>query len=198
MSCRLTGPEQLELWRRAVAGDRAARDALFASVAGIVRQAAGQYAWAGMRQSRDDLEQEGWVAVGLAVSQFDPSHGVKFSTYCRPKVADRIQRWIEANRPAGEEECGERALEESSEASPVDTALVANLLNRLPPVERRVVEWRYGVGGVPERRAAEIAAELGVTVKRVEAILRTALDRMAGRRKTAGAIGGRVRCSHPV
>ena len=55
---------------------------------------------------------------------------------------------------------------------------VAELLARLPEVERRVIEARYGLGGRPAQSLAEIAADLGLSRQRIGQIEHRALARM--------------------
>jgi RNA polymerase sigma factor (sigma-70 family) len=52
------------------------------------------------------------------------------------------------------------------------------LLEALPDRERRVIEWRFGLGGLAERTLQEIGEELGLSRERVRQIERGALERL--------------------
>jgi RNA polymerase primary sigma factor len=69
-----------ELLARARAGDDTAMNELLSSNRGLVRRA---LILSGLDRSpaRDDLEQEGLVALYKAAQRWDPVHGVRFSTF---------------------------------------------------------------------------------------------------------------------
>ncbi len=55
---------------------------------------------------------------------------------------------------------------------------VPALLENLPERERRVLEWRFGLGGSDERTLQDIGDELGLSRERVRQIERGGLDRL--------------------
>ncbi len=48
-------------------------------------------------ENKDDLFQIGCVGLVKAVDNFDPSFGVKFSTYCVPMIQGEIRRYVRDN-----------------------------------------------------------------------------------------------------
>ena len=48
-------------------------------------------------ENKDDLFQIGCVGLLKAVDNFDPSYGVKFSTYCVPMILGEIRRYVRDN-----------------------------------------------------------------------------------------------------
>jgi len=55
---------------------------------------------------------------------------------------------------------------------------VEHALGHLPPVERRILELRFGLGGKPERSFREVAQDLRLTAGQVRAAEETALRRL--------------------
>lgn len=69
--------------------------------------------------------------------------------------------------PDPEETILERQLEDA----------LASILDKLPPMERQILEWHYGIGGGPVRTLHEIGQALGYTRERVRQVELRALDR---------------------
>jgi len=78
----------IELAQRALRGDSAAEEALVSEYARIVRVCSRPYFLAG--GDGEDLTQEGMLGLLSAIRTFDPSKGVKFSTYAEFCVRRRI------------------------------------------------------------------------------------------------------------
>jgi len=78
----------LDLAKRAACGDKAAEEALISGYSRLVRVCARPYFLAG--GDGEDLFQEGMLGLLSAVRTFDPSKGVKFSTYAESCVKRRI------------------------------------------------------------------------------------------------------------
>jgi len=81
-------PKSLDLAQKAAMGDPAAEEALVSEYARLVRVCARPYFLAG--GDSEDLIQEGMLGLLSAVRTFDPSKGVKFSTYAKFCVQRRI------------------------------------------------------------------------------------------------------------
>ena len=48
-------------------------------------------------ENKDDLFQIGCIGLMKAIDNFDPSYGVKFSTYCVPMILGEIRRYVRDN-----------------------------------------------------------------------------------------------------
>ena len=89
----MTPAEQLELARRARAGDLAARDELVERMEGwAVRRALRYWPQAKGRHEFDDLLQEARIGLLDAVDRFDPERGIRFQTYSAYWMDNRISR----------------------------------------------------------------------------------------------------------
>src|SRR5262252_2008918 len=94
----LTRTEELELAKRAQAGDRIARETLIASNLRLVVSIARSYRSATLDQL--DLVQEGTLGLIAAVDRYDWRRGTKLSTYAFPWIRHAILDAIEARRGA--------------------------------------------------------------------------------------------------
>ena len=86
-----------ELLARARAGDASARDTLVRANLGLVRAAARRFQRPGLEY--DDLFQAGCIGLMKAVDGFDPSYGVRFSTYAVPVIVGEMRQYARAQRP---------------------------------------------------------------------------------------------------
>ena len=69
---------------------------------------------------------------------------------------------------------------EAEEAEVVE--ILAGELGRLPPRERRAIEWRYGLGGSREHTYADIAARIRVSPERARQIVARVICKLYGSR----------------
>ncbi len=76
-------------------GDIAARDALVRENAPLVKSMVKRYLNRGA--DYDDLFQVGTIGLLKAISGFDPSFSVKFSTYAVPMICGEIKRYVRDN-----------------------------------------------------------------------------------------------------
>src|SRR5215203_5228817 len=88
----LTPEEELDLGRRARAGDAQARARLIEKNLRLVVSVAKRYR--GMGLSFEDLIQEGNIGLMRAVERFDPERGFRFSTYATWWIRQAIGRGV--------------------------------------------------------------------------------------------------------
>ncbi|HET6659257.1 MAG TPA: RNA polymerase sigma factor RpoD/SigA [Rubrobacter sp.] len=88
----LTHKEEIDLSKRAKAGDKGARQRLIEKNLRLVVSVAKKYR--GMGLPFEDLIQEGNIGLMKAVEKFDPDRGWRFSTYATWWVRQAVQRAV--------------------------------------------------------------------------------------------------------
>lgn len=141
--------ELRRLSQAAARGDRAARERIVAANLNLVRHVIRRYR--AMGQDSEELFQVGCVGLLKAVDRFDPTRGTRFSTYAVPLILGEIQRHLRDSAPAG---LGRGAHRLARAARATEEALTKRL-ERVPT-------------------AAEVAAELGVSVAELGAAIEAA------------------------
>ncbi len=120
-------------------------------------------------------------ALMHAVDRFDFARGHRFTTYATWAMVNELTRYdrmqkrrrsrtiaLDADGLAAGESDSERY--EREEAQDVCRKAVDRLLNRLNWRERRILEYRHGIGGIPEQSLKEIGRDLGICKERVRQI----------------------------
>jgi|tagenome__1003787_1003787.scaffolds.fasta_scaffold20542066_2 RNA polymerase sigma-B factor len=82
--------DEWELWRRAHAGDRAARERLIEQNMPLARSLAVQYRHA--REPLEDLCQVAMLGLVKAVDRFDPDRGIAFASFAVPTILGELRR----------------------------------------------------------------------------------------------------------
>lgn len=248
---RLSAPAELDLARRARAGDSAARERLIQSGISLVVAIARRYYSRHLEQ--EDLVQEGILGLAEAVDRFDADRGAGFATYATYWIRRRILAALERNMhlirlpvdvlyasrrashgdpnpPAGEESGPHRrvsarrlesalplvaeplSLSAAADADPQmpeladtvtpepETVLLQSeerehlfrLLGTLSPIERLVVESRFGLKEDPVP-LGDLAYRLRTTTEGVRYIQRRAIRKLQKRwldddRETTGPV----------
>ena len=142
----LVRDEELDLARRARAGDDAARRKLAESNLRLVCNIAKKYSATGI--SFEDLVQEGTIGLMRAIDRYDPEMGWKFSTYA--------VFWIK-------QAIGKAMLQRSRVIR-----LPAHILESVKKVAKRKNDLAAKLGRPPTE--AELSKDLGITVERLVAI----------------------------
>ena len=91
----LSQVEMDALLQRASAGDREARQQLVEGNLRLVLSVIQRFS--GRGESPDDLFQVGCIGLMKAVSNFDPTKQVRFSTYGVPMIAGEVRRYLRDN-----------------------------------------------------------------------------------------------------
>jgi RNA polymerase sporulation-specific sigma factor len=91
----LTQVEMDTLLRRAREGDKSAREALIEGNLRLVLSVIQRFDKRG--ESPDDLFQVGCIGLIKAISNFDPTKNVRFSTYGVPMIAGEVRRYLRDN-----------------------------------------------------------------------------------------------------
>lgn len=87
--------EKMELIVRAQAGDEQARQKMISGNLRLVLSVVQRFA--GRGENPDDLFQVGCIGLIKAIDHFDPSLGLRFSTYGQPMIAGEIRRFLRDN-----------------------------------------------------------------------------------------------------
>ena len=93
----LTAAQMDELLRRTKQGDMAAREMLIEGNLRLVLSVIQRFDKRG--ESPDDLFQVGCIGLIKAISNFDPTKQVRFSTYGVPMIAGEVRRYLRDNSP---------------------------------------------------------------------------------------------------
>ncbi|MBQ7087099.1 MAG: RNA polymerase sporulation sigma factor SigG [Clostridia bacterium] len=91
----LKNDETMKLLIKAKAGDKNARDELVAGNLKLVLAVLQKFT--GRGESSDDLFQIGCIGLIKAIDNFDPVHGVRFSTYAVPMIIGELRRYLRDN-----------------------------------------------------------------------------------------------------
>lgn len=91
----LTNEQMQELLLRSSQGDREARDQLVEGNLRLVLSVIQRFS--GRGENPDDLFQVGCIGLLKAVSNFDPTKLVRFSTYGVPMIAGEVRRYLRDN-----------------------------------------------------------------------------------------------------
>ena len=91
----LKNDETMKLLIKAKSGNKNARDELVAGNLKLVLAVLQKFT--GRGESSDDLFQIGCIGLIKAIDNFDPIHGVRFSTYAVPMIIGELRRYLRDN-----------------------------------------------------------------------------------------------------
>jgi hypothetical protein len=140
--------------------------------------------------ARDALARAAIDALVDAIDRFDPFKGGRLSAAAATPIARALARSLQA-LPQPSRALARRTAEPAPQTNdftrrccPWQAELdllppALDRLDRLSPLQARVVEARFGLTGPPPRPPAAIAAELDLRPARVAQILRVALTRLS-------------------
>ncbi len=133
----------------------------------LVHWQARKYGWSGAEY--DELISAGMMGLAIANDRFDPTRGVKFSTYAtwwvRSHIQKHIRHHIKENHQSldVEDQNGRTGLEKvaSKEASQANlTQLTAQVLASLPHREAAIIGRRFGLDVPIKKTRREIVIDV--------------------------------------
>ncbi|MBI1743839.1 sigma-70 family RNA polymerase sigma factor [Candidatus Acetothermia bacterium] len=174
----LSPNEEMELAKRATAGDESARQKLLAAHSGLVVSIAKHYMNRGLEFG--DLIQEGNLGLLKAIEKFDPHKSFRFSTYATWWIRQAITRAITRAttghfKPPQRSEMRDREPY-GDQASRQDE--LKKLLDQLSPREREIIRLRFGLDGGRKHRLDEIAKLFHTTNSQVRRVEVKALEKL--------------------
>ena len=167
---------EAELWEKCGEGDIEAREELIVSYRPLVYWIASKI-HVNDREIKQDMIQEGLLALIKAVDKFEPSRGFKFSTYAWHKIHGQIVNFLErsvmrAPMPMPDEYLTESDYDNSEDG---DRWLDASkAVSQLEGNEAEIVSALYFEGKEPK----EIAGEKRMDLSHVYRLRRRAIAKM--------------------
>ncbi len=153
--------------------------------------------WRGKVRDMDDLVSVGLVGLIKAVDSYDPDRKTPFANYACQCIENEVRMYLRKNQKHQSEvsldvpmssEAGDRTMldmigETEDLADEVTRKIEAfeakSLVDLLTPLEREVIELRYGLAGERPVTQREVADRKGVSRPYISRIERRALDRLA-------------------
>ena len=203
----LSREAEIELGKRALAGDRSAVNELVTSNLRFVVQVAKQYQ--GMGLELEDLIAFGNIGLFEAAERFDPKKGVKFITFAvwyiraelqkalndmsrvvripSHKTATEEQHVKSIHTPVGDDENKETYADRYLAADSIKTARdakdlkfdLARALSMLKPKQSEALCRFYGIDREYAQCMDQIAEEMGITGERARQLVRQAETALA-------------------
>lgn len=190
----MSKPEQDRCIQLARAGDAEARHTLISRNMRLVAHKTKQFR--GKVRDMEDLLSVGMVGLIKAVDSFDPSRQTPFANYACQCIENEVRMYLRRDQRHRAEssldvpvsaDAGDRTIldvlvETDDLATNVARRLQAieakRLVDLLTPLEREVIELRYGLTGEPPLTQREVAARRRVSRPYISRIERRALDRL--------------------
>jgi RNA polymerase sporulation-specific sigma factor len=187
--------EQEACIRLAKQGDRAARHRLITRNMRLVAHKTRQFR--GKVRDMEDLLSVGMIGLIKAVDSYDPARQTPFANYACQCIENEVRMHLRKDQRYRSEtsldvpvstEAGDRTMldvlvEADDMASEVTRRLQAaeakKLVDLLSPLEREVIELRYGLGGGPGLTQREVAMRRNVSRPYISRVERRALDRLS-------------------
>lgn len=167
------------LWRLCSQGDMDAREELIVAYRPLVFWIAGKI-HVSDTELKQDIIQEGMLALINAVDKFEPEREFKFSTYAYHKIHGQIINMLERGEKKAPlpvpDEWLQAAEDDSKEESGEEWLDVAESIAKLQGREAEIVSALFFEGKKPK----EVAAEKKLDVSHVYRLRRTAITKIRG------------------
>lgn len=181
-SPRLSRREEKAITELAAAGGEGAAATLATSYLRMVIKLASTYARRLLYPGTVylDLIQEGNIALLLAARRFSPNYGAPFYSYAHVAVERAIRRALGKNLKRFSDLPIEETLSEKGcvETDVLACATVQRLLRTLRPLERKVIELRFGLLNGKRHTLREVSSLVGINRHKVRQIEETAITAM--------------------
>ncbi|MBQ7221057.1 MAG: sigma-70 family RNA polymerase sigma factor [Synergistaceae bacterium] len=174
----LTSEHESELWQLCSQGDLDAREELIIEYRPLVLWIAGKmhiYDY----ELRQDIIQEGMLALIKAVDKFQPERELKFSTYAYHKIHGQMINLLERSEKRAPTPVPDEWLqvaEDSSDSTDEDWLNASEAISRLEGREAEIVQALFFEGKKP----GDVAAEKKCNVSHVYRLRRSAIARIRG------------------
>ena len=162
-----------ELWRRMAAGDDDAREALIVAYRPLVFWLAGKFNV--LSSVKQDLIQEGMIALINSVDRFEYARGLKFSTFAWHRIRGQMINMLERGEHKAPAPISDEIIEHWT--APVydeDDEIwmsVEESIKKLPKRESEIISAIFKDGKEPK----EIASELGLDISHIYRLKRNAV-----------------------
>ena len=168
----LAPEEERELWRLCREGDLTAREELIVAYRPLVFWIAGKLHVA--PSLRQDLIQEGMLALIHAVDRFDPKREFRFSTYACHRIRGQMLNMLERSERRAPIPVPDEWIQVAQEPEDEDWLDVAESITKLQGREAEVVSALFFDGKDPR----DIATEQKLDVSHVYRLRRAAVSRI--------------------
>ena len=148
----LTSEEEISLSRRALKGDKRAKDMLVESNERLVLDVARKFQTASM--PLEDLFQEGVIGLVRAVERFDPERGLRFSTFAIHWIRQSILRAIEIKSKS--------------------IRIPSHITDSLRKLEKTREEMTLEMGVEPSDE--QLSERVGFSMQKIESLMRTGME----------------------
>ena len=165
-----------ELWRRMKAGDDGAREELIVAYRPLVFWLAGKF---NVPSSvKQDLIQEGMIALINSADRFEHERGLRFSTFAWHRIRGQMINMLDRGEHKAPVPISDEIIEhwtapvydEDSET----WMCVEESIKKLPPRESEIISAIFKDGKDPK----EIASELGLDISHIYRLRRNAVARL--------------------
>ena len=167
------------LWRLCSQGDMEAREELIVSYRPLVFWIAGKI-HVNDNELKQDIIQEGMLALINAVDKFEPERDYKFSTYAYYKIHGQIINMLERSEKKAPlpvpDEWLQIAGDSEDEESGEEWLNVAQSISKLEGREAEIVSALFFEGKKPK----EVAQEKKLDISHVYRLRRTAISKIRG------------------
>lgn len=193
----LNKEQELELLTKYAAGDTSVREQLITHNLRLVVYIARKFETVGA--GVEDLISIGTIGLIKAVNTFCPDRNIKLATYASRCIENEILMYLRKTTPlklevsideplnvdwdgnelllsdilGSDSDIVNRGIEYEDEMS-----LLRELVSRLKPRERQIMEMRFGLGGNKEHTQKEVADSLGISQSYISRLEKRIIERL--------------------